>query len=134
MKGPSVYYMIAMSGSASDHSLSLNFSLLSSLFKWLQVFFSSSSSAHAPRSPVPPSQQCAVYPKHVRPLHSSYLQFSPRICALLLSCSVFFSSLLCIHRAAVTAWDRFGKQCVSCSSSGQGFSLSSVLLLKYHWI
>ena len=93
VKRPSVY-MIAMSGSALDHSLSLNFSLLSSLSKWLQVFFSSSSSAHALRFHSLP--QYAVHPKHVRPLHSSYLQFLLCICALLLSCSVLFPSLLCI--------------------------------------
>ena len=94
VKGLSVIYMIAVSDSASDHSLSLNFSLLSSLSKWLQVFFSSSSSAHALRSSLPPSQQCAVHPIASMPLHSSYLQFLPLICALLLSYSVLFPSLL----------------------------------------
>ena len=110
VKGPSVYYMMAMSGSASDHSLSLNFSLLSSLFKWLQVFLSSSSSAHALRSPCTPSQSTACYSSQacIRPLHSSYLQFSPRICALLLSdwsLAQYSSHLSSVDRAAVTAWD-----------------------------
>ena len=102
VKGTSVY-MIAMSGSASDHSLSWNFSLLSSLSKWLQVFFSSSSSAHALRSSHPPSQQYAVHPKHVRPLHSSYLQFLLHICAHAASYSTLSATLLCRYFHAMSS-------------------------------
>ena len=88
VKGLSVIYMIAMSDSASDHSLSLNFSLLSSLSKWLQVFFYSSCSAHALRSSLPPSQQCAVHPKHATPFF-----LSPIFTAYLCSATLLLSAL-----------------------------------------